>query len=193
MNRLFFLQKTLSRGEAALIFSSVGRQYLSGFSSSDGVFLITSQEAFLYLDSRYLEMAQEKQKKGAISSQIQLMANSFSADFPKFAEEKKICRVYLEDGVLSHRKWMLLCEKYPFCEFLPLGDRIEEQRMVKSEEEIIRIGNAQKLAEEAFCYILPRLQKGRTETEIAAELEYFMKKSGASGTSFDTICLNALV
>jgi Xaa-Pro aminopeptidase len=58
------------------------------------------------------------------------------------------------------------------------------------EEEIRKIAAAQALAEEAFQYLLPRLEVGRSEISVAAELEYYMKLHGAEGPSFSTICVS---
>ena len=81
-------------------------------------------------------------------------------------------------------------ERFSKFEYEPLGDRLEKLRRVKTEREIEKIRAAQALAEAAYAYILPRIEVGRTELSLAAELEYYMKRNGASGPSFDTICVS---
>jgi len=190
MNSLAVFQTSLHDGEVALIFSGVSRHYLSGFRSSDGVLLVTEKSAFLYLDSRYFEMAQIQQKKGLISSEVVLRPTPYTPDFKALYEKGKAERIYLEDGNLTYRQWNGLGKAYPNSRLLPLEDRITCFRIVKTAEEIRRVAEAQRLAEEAFSYVLPRLKRGRTEVEIAAELEWYMKSHGASGPSFETICVS---
>ena len=59
---------------------------------------------------------------------------------------------------------------------------------VKSQSEIDNITLACKATDKAFCELLNQIKEGMTENEVAALLEYLMRKNGASGTSFDTIC-----
>jgi Xaa-Pro aminopeptidase len=187
MNRFQELQSTLKKGEGAVIFSSVSRFYLSGFSSSDGTLFITPSFARLYLDSRYLEMAQRAQKKGEISEEILLCASGFSEDFERYGKENEGGKIFFEDRRITVSALSNLKEKFPSVNFVPLGGAIEAMRIVKSEEEIEKIASSQALAEEAFEYILGRIEVGRSERELAAELEFFMKKNGASAPSFETI------
>lgn len=190
MNALKKLQSTLKEGESAAIFSSVSRFYLTGFSSSDGTLFLTPSSARLYLDSRYLEMARRGQKKGEISEEILLCASGFAEDFMQYGKENEGKKAFFEDRRITVSALSNLKEKFPLVEFSPLGDAIETMRVVKSAKEIERIAASQALAEAAFEYILGRLSPGRSEREIAAELEFFMKKNGASAPSFETICVS---
>ncbi|MBQ3076213.1 MAG: aminopeptidase P family protein [Clostridia bacterium] len=181
---------TLLRGECALILSDVSRQYLTGFRSSDGILLVTAEKCILFLDSRYYEMATLARERGEISSAIQLKPGAFHSFFPDFLQSDAIKTVFFEDREMTVSQWNRFRERYPAPDYLSLQDRIEKMRQIKREEEIAKIRAAQTLAEAAYDYILPRLEVGRTELQIAAELEYFMKREGASGPSFDTICVS---
>lgn len=189
MSALSVFCATLGEGECALIASPISRRYLTGFSSSDGFLIATKGEAILLLDSRYYEMACLQKKAGTLPVELTLSPQRLSAFFPVFLREKGIGRIYFEDRsvtVSTLESWKELFAG----EFLPLTDRIEKMRVVKSAEEIRRVRAAQALAEEAFSYLLPRLAVGRREIELAAELEFFMKKNGASAPSFETICVS---
>ena len=182
--------QTLAKGECAVLLSGVSRQYLTGFRSSDGTLLVTREKSILFLDSRYFEMAQLAKEKGALAPALELMPAVFHKYFPEFLQKEGITSVYFEDRELTVSALDRLKERYPSPEYFPLKDRVELLRRVKREEEIGKIRAAQSLAEAAYAYILPRLEVGRTELQIAAELEYFMKQNGASGPSFDTICVS---
>jgi Xaa-Pro aminopeptidase len=64
---------------------------------------------------------------------------------------------------------------------------IEELRRVKSEDEIALIAKAEAISDEAFSHVIKLIKPGMTELEIAMELEFQMRRAGASGVSFDTI------
>jgi Xaa-Pro aminopeptidase len=57
----------------------------------------------------------------------------------------------------------------------------------KNEWELSNIAKACEIAEESFLKLLPQIKEGMTEIEIAALLEYEMRKNGAQGLAFETI------
>ena len=59
--------------------------------------------------------------------------------------------------------------------------------VVKEDYEIVNIKKACEIADNAFVQLLGEIKEGMTENEVAALLEFLMRKGGASGTSFDTI------
>lgn len=67
------------------------------------------------------------------------------------------------------------------------SDIIDKPRMVKDDNELGLLKRAEQIGDEAFDHILTILKPGITECEISLELEFFMKKQGASKLSFDTI------
>ncbi|MWC27959.1 M24 family metallopeptidase [Paenibacillus sp. MMS18-CY102] len=62
-------------------------------------------------------------------------------------------------------------------------------RAVKSEDEIARIRHAVKLIEQVLSDTLPLVKPGVTELELAADIDFRMRKLGAEGPSFDTTVL----
>ena len=72
-------------------------------------------------------------------------------------------------------------------ELKPLNDVLMKPRQIKTPEEIELLRQAEHIGDLAFEDILGILKPGMTELEVAAELEYSMKKHGAEGFSFDTI------
>ncbi len=78
-------------------------------------------------------------------------------------------------------------EYSPNVEFVPLTNDIESLRQCKEPGEILAVRKAIKIATEAFSATLPKIVPGRTEKEIANELEYTMRLLGADAPSFETI------
>jgi Xaa-Pro aminopeptidase len=67
------------------------------------------------------------------------------------------------------------------------GNEVEKLRLIKDGEELVRMQAAAALADEVFGAVVSLIRPGITELDIAAEIEYQMKKFGASGPSFETI------
>ena len=64
--------------------------------------------------------------------------------------------------------------------------------MIKTEQEINIIKAACEIAHHAFTHILGFIKPGKTELEVSNELEFFMRKQGATQSSFDTIVASGL-
>jgi Xaa-Pro aminopeptidase len=63
-------------------------------------------------------------------------------------------------------------------------------RKTKDGGEIENIKKAQSITDAAFAHILKTMSAEMTETDVAVELEYFMKKNGADGIAFDIIAVS---
>jgi len=76
--------------------------------------------------------------------------------------------------------------------WVPLKGDVDALRQIKSEEELEYLEKAEAIGDLAFEKILTILKPGMTELEVAAELEYQMKKAGAENFSFSTIVASGL-
>jgi Xaa-Pro aminopeptidase len=76
-------------------------------------------------------------------------------------------------------------------EFVELPDLITGLRAIKDAEEIELLKAAQAITDAAFTHMLDYLRPGLTEHEVACELEFFMRRSGASGLAFSSIVASA--
>ena len=72
-------------------------------------------------------------------------------------------------------------------DLVPVSGLVEKIRLIKTEEEISIIKAACRIADEAFEHIVTYIKPGMTELEVSNELEFFMRKQGATSSSFDTI------
>jgi Xaa-Pro aminopeptidase len=167
--------------------------YLSGFTGTTAYLLITLREAVLFTDSRYTEQA-AAQTGGLFS------VKEFKGDPLKTMEElikdSGISEVLFEEYDLTFIQYSSIKEMLERADDLhgsmkrtlvPIGSLVNKIRMIKDEYETSRIKKAALIADRAFSHILDYIRPGVRESDIAAELEYFMKKDGASGESFDTI------
>ena len=172
--------------DGAIIFDERNQYYLSGFAFSDGLLLITQKSAELITDFRYYEMAQN----GADKEYHVVMPENRNEYISKILSSDGVKTLGFEGNYVSFNTYHSCKEKYPFVQLVNLGDTIEVQRQVKDADEIAIIQKAQDITDAAFSHLLKVIKTDMTEIEVAAELEYSMRKFGADGPSFDTIAVS---
>lgn len=91
------------------------------------------------------------------------------------------------EGSMNLSRYLKLTEIAGKNSLVVESDTINECRMVKDEGELELIRRAEAIGDEAFTHILDVIKPGISEKEISLELEFYMKKQGASKLSFDTI------
>lgn len=169
--------------DGALVTKRENYIYLSGFTGTSAFLIITQEDAVLITDFRYVEQA----GKQAPQYEIIKYQGSVLAAMNEVIKSKDIKKLAFEEGHVTYNKYQDYKDKLDVIELLPLQGTIENIRMIKDEYELGIIKTAVGIADDAFKHILGIIRPGVAETEIAAELEYFMKKQGAKGASFDTI------
>lgn len=171
-------------GEAMLITSELNRRYLTGFTGTAGIVLVTASGASLFTDFRYTEQA------SAQSSGVEVTEHPTTGYYELVAERLRgegVERVLFEDGAVSYAAYALLKERLAPVELVPAGKALERLRAVKEDYELAVIQEAADIADRTFEHILGFIKPGAKESDIALEMEFYMRKLGASGTSFDTI------
>ncbi len=167
--------------DGILITKPENRRYVSGFTGSTGSVFITQQEAIFFTDFRYLGQAAQQCKE------YKLVEISRTNPLTDALREYNIRRLGIEDDFVTFGQYMDYTDKLEKVEFVPLKGALTKLRSVKSPEEIALIQKAAAIADEAFSYIITYIKPGMTELEVALELEFFMRRKGASGLSFDSI------
>jgi len=174
--------------DAAIISDPIGQRYLSGFRFSDGLVLVTKGESYLITDFRYAEAAR-KQADPALqvvvpqSGQLLCVAGLLADNHCK--------TVLFEEQSLSFASHARYCEI--LCDFQLKGGAsriLAELRERKDGEELAVIARAQSITDAAFAHILERISPTMTEVDVAVELEFFMRRSGAEDVAFHTIAVS---
>ncbi|MCS7098623.1 MAG: Xaa-Pro peptidase family protein [Candidatus Methanomethyliaceae archaeon] len=93
-------------------------------------------------------------------------------------------RVGFEEKSMNYSMYQSLINS---TELIPASNYLERMRERKDEKEVQLIMEAQKITEKALLEGLEKFSENMSEIELAAELEYFMRKFGAEGYAFDTI------
>jgi Xaa-Pro aminopeptidase len=154
-------------------------RYLSGFvEGKDAKLVITRAGATLITDGRYLVEAGQQPFPHRIllkrSELNQLLGEYFKG------------RVGIEAEHLSVATLESFKRDFPTLEFVSTTGVFENLRRRKTSEEIGLIRKAAELADRGFGQILPLLQPGIREIDVALELEYFLRKNGSEGLAFAT-------
>ena len=182
------ISENLGLDEAAIFTSAPNRFYLTGFPSSAGAVLITHDNAYFLIDFRYFEKA----KQTVNSCEVILCKNLYN-QISEILKKHTVKTLLVETADLSVQEFKTYKEKL---EGVIVSDdaRIErlilEMRSIKSTDEQRLIKKAQNLTDDTFSYILERIAAGRTEKEVLLDMEFFMRKNGSEGVSFDFIVVS---
>ncbi len=181
LNRL--REQFTAEGIEALLVSNLHNvRYMTNFTGDDSVALILEEDAYFITDSRYTEQAKMECSGYDIVERKETIINEVA----RICKEKGIQKLGFEKNHLTYAQYQGLAERVPG-ELIPVADMVETLRLIKTPEEIQLIKVAADIADAAFKHILEFIKPGVTELEVANELEFFMRKCGATASSFDTI------
>ena len=172
--------------EAFLVRKNENKYYLSLFQSTSFELVITEDRNYLLTDFRYIEAASELEPLYEV---VRVSAQYGLTDFMK---EKAFQTIGLEYKTVSVDFYNTLTDAVPDSAVLPFDGKVEQIRAVKDEEEQADTRMAEHIGDQAFSYILTQIRPGVSEKEIAFRLEMKMRELGASGLSFDTICVSGV-
>lgn len=172
--------------DALLVSDLVNLRYLTGFTGTNGLAVVGAgpDGARVFItDFRYVERAAaEVEGYEQLRGERQLLAT-----VPEALPQRVALRLGFDDAHLPVRRHARLREALPDgVDLVPAGGVVEQLRMVKEAEELERIGAAAELADAAFRALLERGLTGRSEREVALELEDHMRHRGAE-PSFPSI------
>ncbi|WP_102274140.1 M24 family metallopeptidase [Cytobacillus massiliigabonensis] len=170
--------------DAMLITNDQNRRYMTGFTGTAGLVLITKEEAFLVVDFRYAAQANAQAKNYTVI-EVSTKANLLEEIVQQVAC-LNIGKLGFEQVHVSYYSYSEYKEKLHI-ELVPLTGVIEKLRMIKNEKELKTIRTAAEIADAAFTHIQSFIRPGRTEIEVSNELEFYMRKQGAASSAFDTI------
>lgn len=197
MERLKRFRELLVREglDGFLVTSGENRRYLSGFTGSSGVLLVSLEDALLLTDFRYLEQAEQeltgsgftlKEHEPEMWKTVSALLDAGSGFVP-LGQYKQELRWGFEGDHLVEREYRFLLAKAGGIQLIPREGLLAEMRSVKSPEELMLIKKAVSVTDQAWARVWPQIKPGLTETEVAALFEYEQRRLGASGTSFETI------
>ncbi len=187
--RIKKLRQRLAESEidGLLVLQAENRRYLSGFDGSAGYLLITSQDAVLATDFRYLEQAGRQ----APQYRIFRVDGDIGDWFPGLVSGLKLKNLGFEAGHISFSLYRRLSDTLSKAKLslklVPVEGLVEGLRAVKEPEEIEFITRASAISDAALEYAETIVRVGMSERELAWEIEKFMRTEGSEVLPFDVI------
>jgi Xaa-Pro aminopeptidase len=171
--------------DAILITELVNVRYLTGYTGSNGLALIGPDTRVFVTDFRYVEQATEE-----VDPAFDRLKGS--VDLPEALKDhlpgSGALRLGFESAHVSVREHERLRELLPDrVELVAVQGLVEELRAVKDTAELAAIRSAAALADDAYEQLIAGGLVGRTERELALELEFDMRRRGAEQPSFPPI------
>lgn len=169
----------LQAGESLLVSTPTNIRYLSGFTGSNGMLLVTTDVTYLFTDSRYTIQAH------AECSDVEIV---ITRDL--LGEAAKRCSTELlaiEGGNLTVLQYQTLQSVEPKLSIRVAKGLVEAVRVVKDDEEIALISQACAISTQALHQLCAVIRAGDTERQLARKLEDLMRELGADDIAFPTI------
>jgi Xaa-Pro aminopeptidase len=184
--RLERLEARVSERELDLLLVTdlVNVRWATGFTGSNGAAVVGSGTRTFVTDFRYLTQSAEQ----VPDFRREIAQADLLAGVAKTLPEDAPLRLGFDDASMSvkthaHLRDLLRDE----VKLVPAGGLVEELRAIKDAGEIAKIRAAAALADEALQAVLSRGLAGRTEREVALDLEIEQRRRGAEAVSFRPI------
>ena len=159
-------------------------QYLTGFTGDAGVLVVRPRGLTLITDGRFTTQAHQE----AGSLRLVLQKGSLMASAGEFLRTSGLGRVGYDPGQLTVSQLrQMRSASGTRTRWIQASGLVESLRNRKDASEIARMRQSALLAGEVLTSTLKILKPGVQEAEIGAEIEYQMRKRGASGPAFESI------
>jgi Xaa-Pro aminopeptidase len=170
--------------DALLVTHAANWYYLTGFTGESGVLVVTASGTTLITDGRFMVQGKEE----APGIQMKLQQGALYGAVGEFLRKERLWRTGYDAGQLTVGQLKSL-RHASGAKWRPVeaGGIVERLRMKKDAQELAAMRKAGVLAGEVMEGALKLVRPGVREDELAAEIEYQMRKGGAKGPSFETI------
>lgn len=185
MTRLNKLRQYLKENklESILISAYENYRYFAGFTGSNAYLVITENDLILITDQRYTEQAQQQSPEFKV---ITHGLNPFIT-LEQVLDKLAIKEIAFESKQVTDYTLRNLKAVLPTYNFIPTEDVGKEMRKIKDESEIEALQQALKIADLALMNLIPFIKAGRSENEIAIQLEHLLALGGSETPAFGTI------
>jgi Xaa-Pro dipeptidase len=179
-------QKAFKEGkfDGFLIFNSTNLTYLTGFSGASALLIPKNGENIVYVYG--VNYAHAKAELSEVIVELVKRHENMMAKIAKQAKAFKIEKLAVD--ALNIESWRALAKSLGGEKRLAADNSfLRELRQVKDEKEVELMRKAAQLTSEGMRVAYETVTPGIREYEVAAEIEYAMRKQGSSGTAFETI------
>jgi Xaa-Pro aminopeptidase len=175
--------------DALIVTTLPNVRYLTGFSGSAAVLVVTKDLSVLTTDGRYrTQSAEQLQAAGAPEVEISIGTGREQREAVRAAlGSAGAARIGLEAGNVTWSGQRAWADVLSGDKLVPTANAVEALRERKDAAELARMERAAAIADAALFEVLPLMSQGITEEHFALELDTAMRRGGAEGTAFDTI------
>jgi Xaa-Pro aminopeptidase len=176
---------TAAHVDGLLVASLANVRYLTGFSGSNALLLVTPRDAVLITDFRYKTQAADE--VGDVARVIIEPQSLWTGLWQQLAQLSGVQVLGFESAHLLHRDFQRLMEAGSRWQWRPTVDLVETLRERKDPDEVARIERAAGIATRALERTLAVVRAGMSELEVAGVLEHALRDEGSEGFPFPSI------
>jgi Xaa-Pro aminopeptidase len=169
--------------DALLITSPTNIRYLFGFTGSNAIALVTSEQSFFVTDRRYIEQAKSQVR----SAEILIGRQDLFAELKKVNVLRAGLKLGFEAMNLTAKNYFHLQKTFTGVKLIASERVIEKLASVKEPEEVACIKKAAEICGNVYREILAYLEPGIVELEISAEISYRTRRHGSERDPFEPI------
>jgi Xaa-Pro aminopeptidase len=167
--------------------------YLTNFTGSAAIAVLTAERVYFLTDSRYLTVVADSRGQTYECPGLEVVAvdGSYDAKLADVLSGQGWTRVAFEaaDLTVSRHAWLTskLAAASPAVDFVPTEGVVERARLVKDDYEIATLREAGRRLSRVAAQVPSEVRPGRTETEVAMAIDSRIREAGFSRTAFETI------
>jgi Xaa-Pro aminopeptidase len=159
-------------------------RYLSGYSGSNGLILLSADAGIFLTDFRYQDQAKQQVR----NMMVKVVERELFSSVAGLSQVKgRRVKLGFEAQHLSYKTYQTLRGLLPECLLVPTEKLVESLTIIKDNGEVARIRKAVDITDRVFSEILDFIKPGVSELDLAAEIEYRMKRQGSSTPYYQTI------
>lgn len=168
--------------KGVFIKGSVSIRYFTGFTGDDSLLYVDSTHKIIITDSRYILQAKNEAPDCEIIEH--------SGMWLEAGKLQLAGKVALDGDYFSYSEQCALAAALPNVVWENVD--LVALRRVKTALELEFITKAVAISDRAFAELIPHIKVGMSELELAAQLEFNMRKLGSEGVAFSTIVASGI-
>jgi Xaa-Pro aminopeptidase len=176
------------RVDALVITALPNILYLTNFTGSSAIVVLSADRLRFLTDSRYLTVLDETRGRPDECPGLELIAveGSYDAKLAEVLGGQGWTRVGFEatDLTVARHNWLT---KTVSVELVPTEGVVERSRVVKDDYEIATLREAGRRLSRVADHVSNEVRAGRSEREVAMAIDSRIREAGFSRTAFDTI------
>ena len=170
-----------------MVSSTINIEYLTGFRGSAGLLIQSGDRDLLVVDGRYITVAQEAQARGQLARvAIEKVDKTYDATLAQIIGRLTLSHIAFESDhvtVSSLQRWQGAMP----VEWVGVPGLVEDLRLIKDPTEIAILRNAGRSLTDVAARLPEWVRSGRTEREVAADINRGLARAGFERPAFDTI------